>query len=235
MNNISLLYFDKVNNSFYNLNNYLNNSINEINDLIIQSENMTYNIFSEKYENISLEAETFEKEQNIIENEEETINSTTAWENKNLNSEAKIGKKIKKASFKYSVDFKNGNSPKLNNLIATESRPETITLKIYEGFGNCGEGGEILTIRFNNVSHITNFTADLEEITLKTITNIESYEVEKKKYKISNSNQQICRVIMGVNFCAGDSNSCQEQQIIGHFYETHKKVNNSKTIKFSIN
>lgn len=40
---------------------------------------------------------------------------------------------------------------------------------------------------------------------------------------------------MGVNFCAGDSNSCQEQQIIGHSYETHKKVNNSKTIKFSIN
>ena len=234
--NIILLYYNRVNTSYYSLKNYLFESINEIDILLNKCANITYEVFTRKYEEISNEAELIEEEFNELENEKEIENTTSISQNGKFITSVQIEKIKKSAKIEFRLIFEeegNIKKPRVIAGITNLNKPEKVTFKINSNYGTCGAIIEEIILYPNNINYTTyiDFNTDSTYIIENITANFATYTFSTEKYEIKDAPGKICNKIMDVIFCV-DKSLCNERI---QLEELKPNIVESKIINKTIN
>ena len=206
LNNISLNYYLEIKESFYSLRKYIEDNLKEIYNSLNLCANSTYKIFATKYEEISNSSEAIDAQQDKIEEEINNIKKTSISQNTEYNTEAKIKSLFMKARFIFSLlteEEGNIKKPKVKASVINQIRPKSIVFEISNSFGTCGKNIQKVEVQFNNVSYITDLNFDTKStlINVTTKTDFDSYKYYISKYKIDNSDDNVCNSFLGINIC----------------------------------
>jgi hypothetical protein len=189
LNNLTLDYYNKINDSFYQMKIYFDSSIEEIDNLLNLCANETFSTFKEKYDEISSLkiSSNFDKEQKENETEELLINDEIKYQNKQYFINTKIINLIKNAYFKFSFDFDEINNlkmPKVYAHVINLSKPKKLNITISSDVGVCGQEIGIYEVDFNkvNFSVLLDFNTDSNDINSTIITDFEAYQYTATKY-----------------------------------------------------
>ena len=214
LTDISLDYYNKINNSYYELRNYINNSIEEIYDSLNQCANITYEEFNREFDKIVNNTESFNT--NIPE-ENSKSNTLTPYKQDSdhkVNYVDTVITDLKtRGEFKFNIMYKNESIKKLiiTASIINRSRPNKVNINITNSFSFCGEIINALEIEFNEA----NFTTDLlydsitNNINLTMHTLFDKYTYYSTYYLINGTSKT-------QNVSTGDNsmiipNSCKNQ------------------------
>ena len=160
LTDISLDYYNKINNSYYELRNYINNSIEEIYDSLNQCANITYKEFNREFDKIVNNTESFNTD---ISEEKSKSNTLAPYKQDSDNKVTYIDTVITdlktQGEFKFNIMHKNESIKKLiiTANIINRSRPNKVNINITTNFSFCGKVINALEIEFNEA----NFTTDL--------------------------------------------------------------------------
>ena len=209
--NLTIDYYNEIKLNYNKLRKYIEESLNEIYYLLNRSANITYKTFEDKFEEISNDCESFDKEYDEIEKNVNTIERTSIGHT--LFSEiseytivADIEAIIKKARFKFSLSTEiegNIEKPKVKASVINQIRPQKINFEIYSPFGFCGRDIQRVEVEFNNVNYTTNLNMDTKSklINMTTITDFDIYQYSVGRYKVEDSNEEICNYFLGISIC----------------------------------
>jgi hypothetical protein len=214
---MSMDYYNKVNESYYNIRQYLNESFTNIYDKINNCINKTYETLINEYKKLSEEEESINKEYSKKENSQEKKHSFE-MEDKQYIIEAKITEMESYAQFTLDLLFENNNYryPKLVANITNKSRPKKMNVKIEPRYDDCGKGTTIEAI-FDDANYKMNLNFDTksENINVNTITNYEKYEYNIEIYKMKEEEEKICFVVAYIKFCL-DNTKCKDKTILSN-------------------
>ena len=218
LNNLSLQYYNEIEDNFSSLKNYIQNSLKEIDNLLNQCFNITYETFAYKYENYSRLANPIDKPYNeVVKNIPMKI-YTTSTQFGEFVTEATIKALIKKANFKFNLILEGEEGkikkPKIIAIVNNEIKPQQIKFKIDSTFGNCGEEYQtfdILEISKINYTIILNFDTESNLINYTTITDFDKINYQVARYKIEDSEIDACANTIGLGLCLEE---CDDYNII---------------------
>ena len=199
LNNLSLDYYNGIKDNFKLFQNYTQESLNEIDSLLNQCSIITYQTFSERYNNISKEANSIYKPYNEIIREIPVSTIYTKNQFGEFITEATIKALVKKAKFEFSVvlDGEEGQikKPKVRAVVNNEIKPQEIKFKISSKFGDCGEEYQTFDfLEFNKVNYtiVLNFDTQSTLINVTTITDFDKINYEVRRYKIEDEESEFC-------------------------------------------
>ena len=217
LKNISLIYYNKVNDIYSIVRNNIKNSIKNINGELKKCANVTYETFANNYINI-LNNETYKsmnKTYSNITKELNPIEHRSTSENLELIFETKISNFRQYSGFKFDIQYeesKNIKKPKISASVTNKNLPKKMTIKTYEAFGECGKIGKKIEIEFNdaNYSTILNFDTNSTDIKLTSTTKFEGYSYTSTPFEAENSKKSKCVNIEGIEIC--DSSDCVSEK-----------------------
>ena len=221
LNNLTLDYYNKINDSFYQMKIYFDSSIEEIDNLLNLCANETFSTFKEKYDNISSLkiSHNFDKEQKENENEDLTLNDNIKYQNKQYSIDTKIINLIKNAYFKFSFDFDEINNlkmPKVYAHVINLSKPKKLNINISSEFGTCGKDIDSYEIEFNkvNFSVLLDFNTDSNDIISTFITDFEPYQYTATKYTKQDKSEPECVDLtdFGLTVVCYEGNDCENSE-----------------------
>ena len=221
LNNLTLDYYNKINDSFYQMKIYFDSSIEEIDNLLNLCANETFSTFKEKYDEISSLkiSHNFDKEQKENENEDLTLNDNIKYQNKQYSIDTKIINLIKNAYFKFSFDFDEINNlkmPKVYAHVINLSKPKKLNINISSEFGTCGKDIDSYEIEFNkvNFSVLLDFNTDSNDIISTVITDFEPYQYTATKYTKQDKSEPECVDLtdFGLTVVCYEGNDCENSE-----------------------
>jgi hypothetical protein len=221
LNNLTLDYYNKINDSFYQMKIYFDSSIEEIDNLLNLCANETFSTFKEKYDEISSLkiSRNFDKEQKENENEDLTLNDSIKYQNKQYSIDSKIINLIKNAYFKFSFDFDEINNlkmPKVYAHVINLSKPKKLNINISSEFGTCGKDIDSYEIEFNkvNFSVLLDFNTDSNDIISTVITDFEPYQYTATKYTKQDKSKPECVDLtkFGLTVMCYEGNDCENSE-----------------------
>ena len=193
---ISLNYYNKINDSYDNLKNYLIESIQNISNEINNFINITNETLINEYKKL------YEKQERIdikIISEGPNLKpvsySFTTEDNTNYNIDA-VAYNIKKyTKFQFGINMENNNYKNLQifeNIINKNSL-KNLNLDVYYEY-DCVRKGIFFDIIFNDSSYIMNIDYDskINKYNLTTISNFEKYDYTNEVYEIEDSDETEC-------------------------------------------
>ena len=205
LNELSLDYYKKINESFYNIKNYLTESILKINDDVKDCINITYETLINKYKNLSNEEPPLEEIYSKNEDNLNPIRDNFDIEDTKYFVYTELRNLQKYIKFKFEIVYENNDykKPKIIAYIINKSRPKTMINDIYSEFGNCARKGILIDTNFNNAGYTLNLSLDTKStnINATTITNFEKYSYNVEIYETEDSDEVKCFVVAGINFC----------------------------------
>ena len=206
LNNLGLEYYNKVNESFYNIKYYLAQSIQNIDNEINKCVNISYETIINKYKTLSEEEEPFNVEFSKNEEEQNPIDEHfTVNNNETYFLHAQIKNMQHYANFKFGIEFEDNDyrKPRIVANIINKSKPKNMILDVFSFFGNCGKNGIIIDTNFKDVNYTMNLIYDLKsnKLNTNTITNFEKYEYNYEVYQLEDSDDIYCFVVSYINFC----------------------------------
>ena len=186
LNNLSLDYYNQINEKYLQLKTLLKSSIEEIDNLLNKCANKTFSVFVDKYNEISNSTQNKNITQ-VEQVEESNFNFTKNYENKNYISSVFMKNLNKEANFKFEFNFDEINNlkmPKVYAHIINLSRPKQLIMDIYEELIGIHKYGTKYEVNFNdaNFTLILDFNTESDDIKLNVITNFEKYQYFIKKY-----------------------------------------------------
>jgi len=182
LNNLSKItnnYYDKINESYYQLRDFLNKSLIEINENLNQCANITYITLSKEYEKIS--NKTIQVKSNYTDNKDilNKIKYTKKTEHKTNKVSAILSNYREYGEFYFDLKFegnKNIRKPKVIGTIINKSRPKNIIFEIESPYGNCGKIVTEIKLEFNDANYTMDLFTNSKNINITTISNIEKYK-----------------------------------------------------------
>ena len=218
LKSISLDYYQQINQSYYRVKNYLIESINGIWTDLNKCANITYNTFTDKYNSISNEVESFDKEESEI--SQEKIQNTYVVGNQNqiISVNYTIINMTKKTKFKYDLLFEDAGikKPFVKISINNENKPRKIYYELVKQLNGCGRHVESLEIEANDLNYTMNvdFNTQSTDINLTAINKFQAYHYFKEIYEIQEKSFHKCYVIQGVKTCHDNSYCDDNDKII---------------------
>ena len=207
LQNISLIYYNKVNDSYFIIRNNIKNSIKKINDELKKCANATYETFANNYINILNNEDYKPINKTYLENEEELdlIQHRSTTQNGDITFKTKILNFRQYSGFKFDIQYeenKNIKKPKISASVTNKNLPKKITITTYEEFGDCLQIGKKIEIEFTdaNYSTILNFDTKSTDIKLTSTTKLERYSYTITPFKDGYSNTT-CKTIEGITIC----------------------------------
>ena len=131
LTNVTNVYYDKINQSYYNLRDFLNKSLTEIDKTLNQCANITYKTFNKEYESIANNTNTINTKYTNNTEKFNTIKYTKKTEHKTNKVEADLSNFREYGEFKFDLVFEGNSSiknPKITANIIDKSRPKTLSL-----------------------------------------------------------------------------------------------------------
>ena len=205
LNNYSLNYYEVLKSNHDSLRKFIKESLDNIDALLNQCANITYQTFASKYEEISEEIKPIDKSHND-DKKIEPLKKISSSQNTEFTTDADISVVNKKARFKFALITEVEGKIKKPKIVASINnyiKPEEVKLKISKHIGSCGKDYHEIKVNFNNVSYSTNLNFDTKStlINVTSITDFESYSYSVARYKIENSNENICINFLGISTC----------------------------------
>ena len=177
---ISNDYYNKINESYYNLRNYLNQSIHEIDDTLKKCAKITYNTFNKEYEKIYNETKNVDTKYEEITHSSDKLEYTKKTEHKTNTVKGEYTDLTKYGEFKLELLFEGDviKKPKVAASIISKSRPKKLNLNISSPFGTCGENINVLEVEFNDANYTMNIDYNTEStnINVTTFTSFDKFE-----------------------------------------------------------
>ena len=175
---------------------------------------ITYEVFTEKYEEISNETESFEKEKDEFEETKVIDNFDSISQNGKYITEVEIDHLQKKAKFKFKLEFEeegNIKKPRVVASVINTIKPNKVTFKIkgQESFGEIVEE-IVIYLQNSNINYTTyiDFNTNLTNINETIIANFDQYTYSTEKYEIKENNNKICSYLLGIVLCY-NNNICE--------------------------
>ena len=206
--NYSINYYEILRDNFNSFKAYIDDSLLEINTLINKCANITYKAFEDKYEEIASNSESFDKEYDD-ELDSETINKISLNQNGEFETTAEFKAIKKKGRFKFLLIKEGEGKMKKYRIVANvvnQIKPDSMTIKVSNHFGACGEDYYQIKADFNDINYSSNINFDTKQtaINVTTIAKFEKYRYSIGRYKIENSDENICINIGGFITCEED-------------------------------
>ena len=206
---ITMDYYTKVNESYYNIRQYLNEFFKNIYHDIDKCINATYETLIKEYKKISEEEKSINEEYSNN-NEFSLIKNLLDVEDTIYYIDADITYVENYAKFTLDLLFEDNNFryPKLVASIINKNKPKKMWLDIYSPYGYCSKTGTIIEATFSDTNYIMNlnYGTKTEKINMTTIINYEKYEFIEA-YKIADEVITQCHNVMGISLCR---NSCNQ-------------------------
>ena len=228
---ITMNYYNKINESYYIIRQYLNESFLTIFDDINKCINISYETLINEYKKLSEEEESINEEYSNNEIDTNYYYHNFEIEGTTYYIEAKIKEMKKYAKFNFDLLFEDNNykNPKLLASIINKSRPKSMTLDIFNYFGNCAKKGRIIEATFNDANYKMDLNYDVKSdiINATTITNFEKYEYTTEVYEYEDSDEIECFTVAYIKFCL-NLLKCRNKKTISNeksFYDK-KQYNN---------
>ena len=231
---MSLDYYHKINESYYNLREYLNNSIQIINEDINNFINITYDTLIKEYKKLYDQEEVFNEEYSKNEESLNTIYYTFTTEDTDYYISAKINNLEHYSKYYMELFFENNfKNPKLITSIINKSRPKNMILDIYTLYGNCAQKGVIIETNFNDATYKMDLDIQSTKMNAITTTNFEKYEYTNEVYEIEDSDEVMCFVVAYINFCLNVS-KCRNKISLSNekFFNDKKESMVPNSIKY---
>ena len=203
LKNLTFQYYDKINETFYQIKFYLDSKIEIIDNLLNLCANETFSTFQNKYISLSENIEKIDKERE--EEEEAQFYQEIKYEFGIYYVKGNIKIK-KKAHFKFNFDLEEINNlkiPKVYAHVINLSIPKELTLEIYNIIDQYRKKFETYKFEFNKVNYtmFLDFTTDSNNINCTEITdfeykvNTEIYNEEPDNKNNTNNNSFIIGVV----------------------------------------
>jgi hypothetical protein len=195
LTNISLDYYNKINNSYYDLRNYINKSIEEIYDSLNQCTNITYEVFNKEFDKIVKNIESFNNDISEANSKTNTLDTYAKKIDHKINYVDTVITDLKtQGEFKFNIMYKNESIKKLiiAASIINRSRPNKVNINITNSLSDCGKVINALEIEFNEA----NFTTDLlydsitNNINLTMHTLFDRYQYYSTYYLINGTSRK---------------------------------------------
>ena len=224
---MSLNYYNRINDSYYSIKQYLNESIEKINEEINKCINITYETLIKEYKKLSEKENLINEEYQKNEEEINTIDTYYQIEDDYYFIEAKIKNLEHHSIFTIDVIYENNDYkyPQIFVNITNKSRPKNIIFDIYTHTGYCAKNGIILDANLNDVSYIMNLNINTKSrmINATTITNFEKFDYTSENYEYEDSDEEICFVVAGINFCIPPHNCPNKNTISKEKFSNDEK------------
>ena len=201
----TLNYYNKINESYYNIRQNLIQSIEDIDIILNKCINTIYENLKDQYKKIADKEDPIDEEDTKIEEELNEISNNFKIEKKRYYITANIKNLLHYTRFKYNLEFENNDYRKLKLLISiiNKSRPKIMETDIFSFIGHCGKKGFLITTNINDVNYQMNINYDTKSnnITYSTNANFDKYEYNIEQYQIEDSYEDICFTIDYIKFC----------------------------------
>ena len=210
LNNLSLNYYNEIKDKFILLRNYTEKSLNEIDKLLNECANITYETFATKYDNISKEANSFDIPHDETDEDYPSITRISSSQNNEYITDAEFKALIKKARFKFSLEFEeegNIKKPRIVAFVNNEIKPKSVKFKISNKFGECGEQYQTVdVVEFNKVNYTIalNYGTNNNLLNISTITDFEPFDYIVARYRINETEGSACSDSLGISLCIND-------------------------------
>jgi hypothetical protein len=208
---LSIQYYNSANFSFYNIKELIKNFINKIDKNIENSANITYNSLSNEYIKIKDKFKTVNiKDQNTI---QKSIpeNSITATNDKIYFIASTISNLLVENEFNLDIVLEKENfGPLIVGNITNKNRPEKLEIDFYTKTGNnCGKIGRRITILFNNISLLSNFSFNWGDnnLLIDNVLDADEYEIKTENYEIKEKGSET--ILFGIPF---NNYECEESE-----------------------
>ena len=203
LKDLSLNYYNKINESYYNIREYLNKSIQDINEDINKCINITYETLINEYKKLQENEKPVNKEES--KNEESfSDNYLFTIEDAYYNIESKLTDIEYYSKFNLELIFENNDykNPKIVASIINKSKPKNINLDISSAEGFCSKG-IIIDANINEAIYQMNITFDTKSTyaNVTTITNFDKYDYNTEIYEMKQDSEPICFTIAYIEFC----------------------------------
>ena len=206
LNNLSLEYYNDIEESFSSLKKSIEESLIKIYNLLNRCANITYITFANKYENISKEVESVDIEYDEPINKED-IESKTISQNNEFTTNAKFSGIKRKAKFKFDlITEKEGDikKPRIEANVINGIRPDNVEIKISNLIGTCGEDYQLIIINFNNIANSMKLNFDTKStfVNVTSIADFDSYTYSVGRYLIEDTSEKKCICILNICNCS---------------------------------
>ena len=190
LQNLSLSYYNNVNNSFSIVRNYIKTSIEKINFGLKKCANATYETFANNYKEIlnNEYSNTINTKYSDTVGEVETIEYNSTMQNGITIFKIDISNLERYSEFKFEVKYeeiKNIKKPILIASIINKNKPKQMKIKSYEPVGYNGKNGYIRDVNFNDVNYSTiiNFDTKSTNINVTTLGRFDEYSYTVVPFK----------------------------------------------------
>ena len=233
LNNLSLKYYEDIDESINSFKIGIEDSLIEINNLLNKIANITYLTFANKYENISNEIEPTDVDYDEIINKED-IEKKTISQNNEITTTAKFTSGIKRqAKFKFDLitEQEDIKKPRVEAKVINSIRPDNIEIKISKQIGTCGEDYKLININFNNITNSMKLQFDTKSnfINATSIADFDSFSYTVGRYLIKDASEKKCICIL--NICNCSQKDCDKNNPITEeppIEKTFKKAHNEQ-------
>ena len=231
LNNLTLDYYNQINENYLQLKNYLKSSIQEIDNLLNLCANKTFSTFVDKYYEISNETQN---KDNVQEEEEidENIFEESLRQNTQYYTKAIIKNLKKKAKFKFEFNFDEINNlkmPKVYAHVINLSKPKKIDMQIYSNLDECSKNVDAYEVEFQNVNYtlVLDFNTDSNDIITTVVTDFDAYQISEERYTEGKKIGQInCDINNPLLICISETDN-----LCNHSAKEEVMKKSSKTVE----
>ena len=191
LSNISNYYYDKINESYYQLRDFLNKSLHEIDSTLNQCANITYKTFNNEYENITNKVKSVNTNYTTHKDNLNEIKYSKKTEHKTNKVTATLSDYREYGEFKFDLLFEETKikKPKVHASIINTCRPKKVNLKVSSPYGTCGEIVNEIDIEFNDANYTMDLLSDSNNINITTFTNFEKYKYSTQVFQYGETNE----------------------------------------------
>ena len=187
LSNISKDYYNRINESYYQLKNYLKKMIEDFDNSINNCANITYKIFNGEFDKIVNNTNTFDVSYSESIPKVDTIDPYYQKPDHKLNMVNSSVTDLKEfGQFKFDIKYQNDSLKRLIIVadIINRSRPNKANVDIIYPFSKCGKVVNNLDIQFYEANYTTNIYYDSKEniINLTMYTFFEKYNYYYTSY-----------------------------------------------------
>ena len=189
LTNISLEYYNRINQTYYELRNYLNKSILEIDNSINKCANVTYEEYNKEFDKIVNNTQSFNNEISETKQKYNLDTYQQKTEHKTNYVDSSVTDLKIQGGFKFDVKYKTENIKKLiiAASIINRSIPNLANINVTYEFSKCGKVINVLDIEFNDANYTMDLLYDSEtnNINITMYTLFEKYWYYSTYYLIN--------------------------------------------------
>ena len=221
-------YYDKINESYYQLRDFLNKSLHDIDNTLNRCKDITYNTFNFEYEKISNKTQPVYTKYNTTDKNLNTLKYTKKTEHKVNKVLADLFDYKEYGEFKFDLIFEGTNfkKPKVVASIINKSKPKKAKLQVSSPFGTCGETINELEIEFNDANYTMYIESENNNINVTTLTNFDKYKYSTEVYQIGETNETIVVDMMDLEIEYQVKCKKLKDKVLTHKFETEVDIQN---------